>query len=259
MSTLAQLFDLTGRVAIVTGGSRGLGYQIARALGEYGAQIALIARKREQLDEAIDSLGALGIVAQGFAANLQSHAAAQAVVDEVFGAFGKIDILVNNAGTTWGAPAESHPLDGWNKVLDVNVTGLFLITQATAVRAFLPRQQGVVLNVASTEGLLGHLPDRVGTVAYNASKGAVISLTRSLAAEWGPRNIRVNALAPGFFPSKMTAVTLGQHSEMLLAGTPLKRLGGETDLMGPALLMVSDAGRHITGQVLVVDGGHSII
>ena len=256
---LAGLFDLNGRVAIVTGGSRGLGLQIAQALGEYGASVALVARKQDELDSAARQLADLGITAAGFAADLGTPEAASALAARVVEHFGRIDILINNAGATWGAPAEDHPLEGWNKVIDLNVTGLFLLTQAVARAAFLPQGKGAVVNVASIEGLLGHHPSRPGTIAYNTAKGAVINMTRALAAEWGPRNIRVNALAPGFFPSKMTMGTLDAHGAALLDQTPLGKLGGDTDLMGPALLLASDAGGHITGQVLVVDGGTTIL
>ncbi|MBO9713283.1 SDR family oxidoreductase [Sphingomonas sp.] len=253
---LGKLFDLTGRVAIVTGGSRGLGLQIATALAEYGATLALVARKQADLDAAVAQFGGK---ATGFAADLGTPEAAAELTARVLDRFGRIDILVNNAGAVWGAPAEDYPIEGWNKVIDLNVTGLFLLTQAVARTAFLPRGKGAVVNVASIEGLLGHHPDRLGTIAYNTAKGAVINMTRALAAEWGPRNIRVNALAPGFFPSKMTAATLDAHGAEMLRQTPLGKLGGETDLMGAALLLASDAGGHITGQTLVVDGGATII
>jgi gluconate 5-dehydrogenase len=256
---LASLFDLTGRVAIVTGGSRGLGLQIASALAEFGASLALVARKKADLDAAVEQLKKEGRTAVGFAANLGTPDAASSLIERVMERFGGIDILVNNAGATWGAPAEDYPLEGWNKVIDLNVTGLFLLTQAVARSAFLKQGKGVVINVASVEGLLGHLPDRPGTVAYNAAKGAVISMTRALAAEWGGRNIRVNALAPGYFPSKMTNALLEKHGNEILRQTPLGKLGGDTDLMGAAVLLASDAGGHITGQTLVVDGGASII
>lgn len=257
--TLANLFDLSGRVAIVTGGSRGLGLQIASALSEYGAAIALVARNREELDRAVETLVARNITAAAFDIDLGSLSAAQMLVDRVMAHFGRIDILVNNAGATWGAPAEDYPLSGWNKVIDLNVTGLFLLTQAVAKAAFLPARRGSIINVASIEGLSGHHPDRLGTIGYNVAKGAVINMTRALAAEWGPYNIRVNALAPGFFPSKMTAATMADHGEEMIRQTPLGKLGGETDLMGPALLLASDAGGHITGQVLIVDGGSTVI
>lgn len=257
--TLGGLFDLTGRVAIVTGGSRGLGLQIASALGEYGARLALVARKPAELDAAVAELAGQGIQAEGFAADLGEPDAATRLTERVLARYGRIDILVNNAGTVWGAPAEDYPLEGWTKVIDLNVTGLFLLTQAVAREAFLKQGKGAVVNVASIEGLMGHHPDQLGTIAYNTAKGAVVNMTRALAAEWGPRNIRVNAVAPGYFPSKMTAVTIGEHGERMLRDTPLGKLGGETDLMGPALLLASDAGGHMTGQILVVDGGATII
>ncbi|MGD9811174.1 MAG: SDR family oxidoreductase [Sphingobium sp.] len=256
---LPGLFDLSGRVALVTGGSRGLGLQIASALGEYGASVALVARKRAELDEAVAALAAAGVRALAIDADLSGVDASEAVVGKVLDEFGRIDILVNNAGATWGAQAEEFPLAAWNKIIGLNVTGLFLLTQAVAQRAFIPAGKGVIVNLASTEGLQGHHPSRTGTIAYNTAKGAVINMTRALAAEWGPKNIRVNALAPGFFPSKMTQVTVEAHGADMIAQTPLGKLGGDTDLMGPALLLASDAGGHITGQVIVVDGGATVI
>ena len=199
------------------------------------------------------------MTAYGVAADLSGETAIRDLVERVMARFGRIDILVNSAGATWGAAAEDYPIDGWNKVIDLNVTGLFLVTRTVAKKAFLPRGKGAVVNVASIEGLLGHHPDRLGTVAYNTAKGAVVNMTRALAAEWGPRNIRVNALAPGFFPSKMTLATLEACGDEMARQTPLGKLGGHDDLKGPALLLASDAGAHITGHVLVVDGGAAII
>lgn len=257
--TLRQLFDLSGRVAIVTGGSRGLGLQIAAALGEYGAAIAVVARKQADLDASVAGLAAQGIAATGFAMDLSGTDAADALVDQVLSRLGRVDILVNNAGANWGAPAEDYPLDGWNKVIDLNLTGLFLLTQCVARRCLLPQGKGAIVNLASIEGLIAHHHSQVGTVAYNAAKGAVISMTRALAAEWGPRGVRVNAIAPGYFPSKMTAATIDRHRDEMLRQTPLGKLGGPTDLMGVALLLASDAGGHITGQTIVIDGGMTIL
>ncbi|MGF3021865.1 SDR family oxidoreductase [Methylobacterium aquaticum] len=259
MRKLASLFDLNGKVAVVTGGSRGLGLQIARALGEYGASLVLVARKADELRETCAALADEGIKARPCVADLSRPEVAALLVDEVMTNLGRIDILVNNAGATWGAPAEDYPLDGWDKVMGLNVSSVFHLTRETAKRAFLPQGGGVVLNLASIEGLVAHHPGRTGTVAYNTSKGAVISMTRALAAEWGPRNIRVNAVAPGYFPSRMTAGTLDAHGADLVAQTPRGVLGGDCDLMGPSLLLVSDAGAHITGQTIVVDGGMTII
>ena len=257
--SLKELFNLSGRVAIVTGGSRGLGLQIAEALGEYGARLALVARKQGELDEAVHGLTDASIEAQGFAADLGHESAPQSLVEQVLATFGRIDILVNNAGATWGAPAEEYPAHGWEKVMRLNVSSAFYLTQAVARGAFLANGGGTVVNIASITGLIAHHTGQVGTVAYNTSKGALLSMTRALAAEWGSRNIRVNALAPGYFPSKMTAATLEEHGERMIAQTPLGRLGGPADLKGPALLLASDAGRHITGQYIVVDGGMTIV
>jgi len=256
---LAGLFDLGGQVALITGGSRGLGLQIAEALGEYGATVVLVARKAADLDAAVAHLGALGIAADAIACDLGSAEAADALVERIVDRHGRLDILVNNAGTSWGAPMEDYPLEGWNKVIDLNLTGLFLLTQAAGRRAFLPQGRGKVLNIASVAGLQGHHPRMIGTIAYSAAKGAVVNFTRALAAEWGPRNINVNALAPGYFPSKLANAMIDAHGEFLVEHTPLGRLGGADDLKGAALLMVSEAGRHVTGQVLAIDGGASVI
>lgn len=258
-SHLHNLFDLEGQVAIVTGGSRGLGLQIAEALGEFGARPLLVSRKRAELEEAREHLKSIGIEADILPADLRDGGAGAEIAAEILRRHGRIDILVNNAGATWGAPAETHPLDAWRKVIDLNVTGLFALTQAVAALCFIPARRGAVINVASIEGMLGHHPNRLGTIAYNTAKGAVVNMTRALAAEWGPYGIRVNAIAPGFFPSKMTNRTLEDHEASLVEQTPLGKLGGEDDMKGAALLLASRAGGHITGQVVVIDGGASII
>lgn len=257
--SLTQLLSLKGRVAIVTGGSRGLGLQVAAALGEFGARDVLIARDRDALDEAVAELGTQNIRSQGVHADISDRDVSVELANQVMQEHGRIDILVNNAGAAWGAPAEDYPDQAWDKIIILNVTGLFALTRAVARVAFLPEERGAVLNIASTEGLKGHHPSIVGTIAYNAAKGAVVNLTRPLAAEWGPKGVRVNAIAPGYFPTKMTRATLGGHRDRLLDGTPLGKLGGPNDLKGAALLLASDAGGHITGQILVVDGGASVI
>lgn len=256
---LAELFDLRGQVALVTGGSRGLGLQIAEALGEYGARIVLAARKPADLDAAVAHLGALGIVVEAIASDLGTPDAADALIAQVMQRCGRLDILVNNAGTSWGAPMEDYPLAGWQKVIDLNLTGLFLLTQAAGRHAFLPQGHGKVLNIASIAGLQGNYPGMVGTIAYNTAKGGVVNFTRALAAEWGPRHINVNAIAPGYFPSRLADAMIESHGETIIAHTPLGRLGGQDDLKGAALLLVSAAGRHITGQVLVIDGGAAVV
>ncbi|MEB0134672.1 SDR family oxidoreductase [Actimicrobium sp. CCC2.4] len=259
MRTPQQLFNLDGKTALVTGGSRGLGLQIAEALGQQGARIVLSARKQTELDEAVAHLKSLGIDASAVAADLSQEAAVDALVTETLSRLGHIDILVNNAGATWGAPAEDHPVEAWDKVMNLNIRSIFLISQAVGKRSMIPRQYGRIINVASIAGLSGN-PPGMQTIAYNTSKGAVVNFTRTLAGEWGQYGITVNALAPGFFPSKMTKgllATLGKDE--LASHAPLNRLGDDEDLKGAAVLFASDASKHITGQILAVDGGVSAV
>ena len=259
MSTpVQQLFDLSGRIALVTGGSRGLGLQIAEALGEAGAKVMLSSRKAGDLEEAAAHLSGKGIDARWIAADASDPDDARRIVTETLVRFGQIDVLVNNAGAAWGAPAEDHPLEAWDKVMNLNIRSLFVISQAAAKLSMIPRQQGRIINVASIAGLGGN-PPGMETLAYNTSKGAVVNFTKALAAEWGEHGITVNALAPGFFPSKMTKGTLERMGDDLVKHAPLRRLGDDDDLKGAALLFASAAGKHITGQVLAVDGGVSCV
>lgn len=251
-----KLFDLTGKVALVTGGSRGLGLQLAEALVEAGARVALTARKQAELNEAKAHLEAMGGSVVTVACDLSDFDTIPAVVARVVDALGPIDILINNAGTSWAAPMATHPLSGWQKVMDLNITAPFVLTQEVGNRCFIPRNTGKVLNIASIGGLSGNRADtEMFTIAYNSSKAAMVNFTRALATEWGRHDINVNALAPGFFPSKMAEVLIQRLEARLLPSIPLGRFGAESDLKGPALLLVSEAGRHITGQVLAVDGG----
>lgn len=256
---ISQLFDLTGRVALVTGGSRGLGLQIAEALGDAGAKVMLTARKAGELEAACAQLQARGIDARWVAADASTADGVAKIVEDTVERLGDIDILVNNAGATWGAPAEDHPVEAWDKVMDLNVRAVFLISQAVGKRCMIPRRSGRVINVASIAGLSGN-SEIMQTIAYNTSKGAVVNFTRALAGEWGRHGITVNALAPGFFPSKMTRGVLAHFGEdKLAAKAPLNRLGDDDDLKGAAVLFASAAGKHITGQILAVDGGVSAI
>src|SRR5437867_2464971 len=260
MSTpVQQLFDLSGQTALVTGGSRGLGLQIAEALGEAGAKILLTSRKAADLEEAAADLQAKGIDTRWVAADASDPAQVQRVADEAMQRLGQVDILINNAGASWGAPAEEHPLEAWDKVMNLNVRSIFLFSQAIARASMIPRKSGRIINVASIAGLGGN-PPQMTTIAYNTSKGAVVNFTRTLAAEWGKYGITVNALAPGFFPSKMTKGVLDAWgAENLARHAPLNRIGDDDDLKGAALLFASAAGKHITGQILAVDGGVSAV
>ena len=257
--TVQQLFDLTGKTALVTGGSRGLGLQMAHALGEAGAKIMISSRKADDLETAVAELQGAGIDARWIAADCAQEAEIERLANETLHRMGDVDILVNNAGASWGAPAEDHPLAAWDKVMNLNVRGYFLLSQAIARKSMIARRSGRIINIASIAGLNGN-PSGMKTIAYNTSKGAVINFTRALGAEWGAHNITVNAICPGFFPSRMTAATIKALGEdQLAAASPLKRLGDDEDLKGACLLFASDAGKHITGQWLAVDGGVSAV
>jgi len=259
MRTTQQLFDLKGKTALITGGSRGLGLQIAEALGEQGATLVLSSRKQADLDEAVAHLKSRGIEATAIAADVSQETAINALVTDAMKILGHIDILVNNAGATWGAPAESHPSEAWDKVMNLNIRSIFLMSQAIGRASMIPRQSGRIINVASIAGLSGS-PSTMKYIAYGTSKGAVVNFTRTLAAEWGRHGITVNAIAPGFFPSKMTRGLLEQRgAENIARRAPLQRIGDDEDLKGAALLFASDAGKHITGQILAVDGGVSAV
>ncbi len=254
---IRQLFDLEGKVALITGGSRGLGLQMAEALGEMGARVAISARKADELAEAGARLASLGIDCLTVVNDLSKFAGIPQLVTEVTDRFGVIDILVNNAGATWGAPAEDYPDDAWNKVMNLNVNAAFFLSREIGRRVMIPRRAGKIVNISSVAGLSGNPPDMT-TIAYNTSKGADIAMTRALAAEWGKYGINVNAICPGFFPTKMASGLLERIGGAVKARTPLGRLGGDEDMMGTVVFLASEASRHVTGQYIAVDGGASI-
>ena len=251
-----DLFKLDGKVALITGGSRGLGLQIAEGLAEMGCKIAITARKQAELDEARAHLESLGAEVLTLTGNLSQFDTIPGLVDQVLERFGTIDILVNNAGTTWGAPAEEYPDDAWHKVMDLNINAVFYLCREVGRRVMIPKKQGKIINVASAAGLRGTAKG-VTTIAYNTSKAAAVNFSRTLACEWGAYNINVNAICPGFFASRMTHATLDRMGETLLEKIPLNRIGGEEDLKGLAVFLASEASRHITGQAISVDGGAS--
>ena len=255
MGSVKKAFDLTGRSALVTGGSRGLGLQIAEALGEQGARILLSSRKAADLEDAQKHLLGLGIKAEWIAADNTKDEDVIRLADEATKKLGRVDILVNNAGASWGAPTEDHPIEAWDKVMNLNIRSLFLLSQQIGKRSMIPNRYGRIINIASIAGLRGST-GTIQTIAYNTSKGAVVNFTRALAGSWGRHGITVNALAPGFFPSKMTKGIIDTVGiEKLAEGAPLQRIGDEDDLKGAAVLFASDAGKHITGQILAIDGG----
>ena len=257
MSVRAAM-DLSGRKAVITGGSRGLGLQIAEALGEMGAELVIAARKPAELDEAVAHLTGLGMRAHPVVADVGKPESVAELATQAMARLGQVDILVNNAGAAWGAPAEDHPFEAWMKLVNLNLTGAFLLCQAIGRASMIPRRYGRILNVASVAGLRGNRPGNQKTIGYNTTKGGMVNFTRALAAEWGEYGITVNALAPGFFPSKMASGVLEQLAERVIASNPLHRIGDSEDLKGAAVLFCSNAGKHITGQILAIDGGSSI-
>jgi gluconate 5-dehydrogenase len=251
---VTDLFDLTGKTAIITGGGRGLGAQIATGFAEAGANVVLCSRKKEACDEVASQIQKLGVKALSFKCDITNPSDVQEVVNETYREFGAIDILVNNSGASWGAPAVDMPLEAWQKEMNVNVTGTFIMSQTTG-RVMIEQGHGKIINIASVAGLGGTDPRVLDTVGYNTSKGAVITLTKDLAVKWGQHNINVNAIAPGFFPTKMTKGVLEQGKNPNLDSTPLKWLGSDDDLKGAAVFLASKASDFVTGNILIVDGG----
>ncbi len=250
-----QLFDLTGRVAVVSGGSIGLGRQMAEGLAEMGANLVLCARKKERCEEAAEELRTRGVQVLALECDVRDRTAIQEVVDATLAKFGRIDILVNNAGVSWAAPVEDMTLEEWDKVLSTNLTGTFLFCQA-AGKAMVAQGSGRIINMASVAGL-GGASAELQAIGYHASKGGVIAFTKDLACKWAPHNIQVNAIAPGWFPTHMSGWVIEHRKESLLSKIPLGRFGGGHDLKGAAVFLASDASAYVTGHVLVVDGGQT--
>jgi NAD(P)-dependent dehydrogenase (short-subunit alcohol dehydrogenase family) len=250
-----HLFDLTGRVAVVTGGGAGLGRQIAEGLAEMGANLVLCARKQERCEQAAEELRALGVTTMAMGCDVTDPASIQLVVDAAVSRFGGIDILINNAGTSWGAPPEQMTLEQWNKVIATNLTGTFLCSQA-AGKIMLVQKRGKIINIASIAGMAGS-PEALDAIGYSASKGGVIMLTRDLARKWAAHGIHVNAIAPGWFPTRMSGALIERNREAFLKSIPLGRFGNDQDLKGAAVFLASSASDYVTGQVLAVDGGQT--
>lgn len=250
-----QLFDLTGRVAIVTGGSAGLGRQMAQGLAEMGANVVVCARKKGRCEQAAEELRQIGVQSLALGCDVRSLEQIHGAVDATISQFARIDILINNAGTSWGAPVEEMRLEHWNKVIETNLTATFLFSQAVG-RYMVQQRRGKIINIASVAGLRGASPE-LQAIGYHASKGGVIALTKDLACKWAPHNVQVNAIAPGWFPTHMSAVVIEQNKEALLKRIPAGRFGSDDDLKGAAVFLASDASNYVTGHVLIVDGGQT--
>ena len=254
--TVGKLFDLTGRAAIVTGGSRGLGFEIAEGLAEAGASVLLCARREEWLLPAERALRDRGFNVSGMLCDVAAPAQVEAVVARTCAEYGSVDILVNNAGISWGEPAETYPLDKWQKVIDVNLTGAFLFAQ-TAGREMLKRQFGRIINISSVSGLMS-LANGPHYTAYAASKAGLLGLTRELAASWGRAGVRVNAIAPGFFHSRLADPVLPLVEPFIRETNALPRIGAAGEIKGVVVFLAADASNYMTGQTLVVDGGMTV-
>lgn len=249
-----DLFRIQDKVAVITGGGRGLGQQIAQAYVEAGAKVVLCSRRVENCELVKREIEAAGGTALALPLDVTQPESVAEVTTKTLEAFGKIDILVNNSGTSWGADSLEMPFDAWMKVMQTNLTGTFLMSQSVA-QQMKKQGGGKIVNISSVAGLRGQDPEGLDAVGYSASKGGVIALTRDLAVKWARYNINVNAIAPGFFLTKMTKDVLAHARDRVVANTPIKRIGGERDLQGAALFFASDASNYVTGQVLPVDGG----
>ena len=256
MPTINELFRLDGRIAIVTGGSRGLGLEMAEGLAEAGASLMLCARREEWLTPTVTRMRQQGFTVEGALCDVAKAADVQSVVDKTIAAYGRVDILVNNAGVTWAAEPEDMPLEKWQKVVDINLTGAFLFSQA-AGRDMLKRQRGRIINIASIAGMHAsvHGPHYA---AYAATKAGLIGLTRELAVSWARKGIRVNAIAPGFFHSRLADGAIEMNEASIKASSPIPRVGDSGELKGVAVFLAADASNYITGQTIVVDGGRTI-
>ncbi|HEX4716256.1 MAG TPA: glucose 1-dehydrogenase [Ktedonobacteraceae bacterium] len=246
-------FDFKDEVVIVTGGSRGLGLEIAEAFGRAGASVVITARREQWLREAEKQLKEQGIAVLALTCDVADAASVEQAVQQTLATYGKIDILVNNAGLTWGAPAEDMPLERWRQVIDANLTGTFLMSQAVG-KHMLERGKGALVNVASIAGLGG---GQLNTVGYNASKAAVINLTRAFAIEWAARGIRVNAIAPAMFRTRMTEAILDRAEDFVANMMPMKRIGQPGEIGPVTLFLASEGASYITGQTIPVDGGRT--
>ena len=246
-------FDFKGEIVMVTGGSRGLGLEIAHAFGKAGAKVVITARREQWLIEAEKILKDEGIAVDVMICDVADAASVEQMVQQTIEKNSKIDVLVNNAGLTWGAPAESMPLERWRQVIDANITGTFLMSQ-TVGRHMLERKKGAIVNVASIAGFGG---GQLNTVGYNASKAAVINLTRALAVEWAARGIRVNAIAPGLFRTRMSEVLVQRAEAANTPVAPLGRIGHPGELAPTVLFLASEGASYITGQVVAIDGGRT--
>ena len=254
MASIKDLFNLSGRVSVVTGGATGLGLQMATALAEAGSNIVICSRKLENCEQAAQAVEKLGVKALGLAADVTKPDQVEAVKDATLKRFGRVDALVNNAGRAWVAPPEEMPLERWQQTLELNVTAPFICSQIFG-REMIKAKRGKIINIASVAGLIGRNPKAYNSIVYSTSKGALVNFTRDLAVKWAQHNINVNCICPGFFVTPINQKLFERNPEPILREIPLGRTGGENDLKGVAVLLASDASNWMTGAIVPVDGG----
>lgn len=254
MASVKSLFDLTGRVSVVTGGATGLGLQMATGLAEAGSSIVVCSRKIENCEQAAHGIEKLGVKALAVAADVTQPDQVEAVKDATLKKFGRVDVLVNNAGKAWVAPPEELPLERWNQIMDLNITAPFICSQVFG-REMIKARRGKIINIASIAGLQGRNPTAYSSIVYSTSKGALVNFTRDLAIKWAQHNIHVNCICPGFFVTPINQKLFEKNPEPILREIPLGRTGGENDLKGIVVLLASDASSFMTGAIIPVDGG----
>ncbi len=254
MASVRELMSLEGRVSVVTGGATGIGLQMATGLAEAGSNVVICSRKLENCEQAAHALEKLGVGALALKCDVTDQAQVEGMKDAVLAKFGRVDALFNNAGRAWIAPPEEMPLERWQQVLDLNITAPFLCAQSFG-REMIKVRRGKIVNIASIAGLVGRSPKAYNSIAYGASKGALVNFTRDLAVKWAHHNIQVNAICPGFFVTTLNEKLFEQNKESILREIPLARTGGPNDLKGIAVLLASDASNFMTGAIIPVDGG----
>jgi len=254
LANVKELLKLDGRVSVVTGGATGIGFRMALGLAEAGSNVVIASRKLDACEQAAREIEQTGAKALAVACDVTKPDQVEAMKNAVLERFGRVDVLVNNAGRAWVAAPEEMPVERWQQVFDLNVTGPFLCAQALG-REMIKAKRGKIVNIASIAGLVGRNPRAYNSVAYGASKGALVNFTRDLAVKWAQHNIQVNCICPGFFVTPLNEKLYEKNKENIDREIPLGRTGGPDDLKGIAVLLASDASDFITGAIIPVDGG----
>ncbi len=254
MANIQELMNLEGHVSVVTGGATGIGLQMAKGLAEAGSNIVICSRRIEVCEQAVAEIEKIGVQALAVGCDVTKVEQIEAMKAATLKKFGRVDVLVNNAGRAWVAPPEDTPLERWQQVFDLNITAPFLCAQVLG-REFIKQKRGKIINIASIAGLVGRNPTAYNSIAYGASKGALVNFTRDLAVKWAQHNIQVNAICPGFFVTPINEKLYLKNKDNIEREIPLQRTGGPDDLKGIAVLLASNASNFMTGAIIPVDGG----